>query len=246
MPIPIPWIDPNGYALFLDVDGTLLDFQSRPETTVSDSMLNGLLLQLDSRLKGALALVSGRYLNDIDRIFSPHRFAAAGSHGLELRTCGEAGTEPSHTSRPPALIQRAHDLAARWPGAFVEIKPYGVAVHYRNAPAAEGAVRSWAKKEHALSSQMLVLNGKMVCELTSSKAGKGTAIRQLLSKPAFHGRRPIFIGDDITDEPGFESVNALQGLSIHVGDSAATAAHHRLTDVEAVHAWLRATFLTRH
>lgn len=231
-------------ALFLDVDGTLLELQDQPDAVVSNPELTRMLERLAAAANGALALVSGRPLAEIDRIFSPKTFCAAGGHGAEIRLPhGETERDPG---RMPARIAEtlSHKLKDH-EGTFVESKSHGLALHYRANPAAASAVRELA--EAALNTlkhqggQFSLLSGKMVYELVPRRVNKGAAVRRLMADPIFEGRRPIFVGDDVTDEYGFTAVNELGGQSLRVGPAnGASKATERLSDVAAVHDWLNA------
>ncbi len=238
-------LNPSEWALFLDIDGTLLDIQAHPQRVTSNFPLNQLLAKLSVQLDGALALVSGRTVEEIDRIFHPQQFPAAGSHGVQFRANDESPTSPNLPKPSAALIHRAEALVANWPGAFVEHKPFGLALHYRQAPAAKPSIHRWAQAECQQQSNFVVIMGKMVCEIAPRQAGKGQAIGRFLAEDRFCSRKPIFIGDDVTDESGFEYVNALNGLSIRVGEDQPSAAHRQLKNVSAVHNWLARVFL-RH
>ena len=236
-------VDPARWALFLDVDGTLLGFQSRPEDVHLHDSLRGVLSALDAGLGRAIALVSGRTLADLDRIQAPLRLPAAGLHGLERRDAdgtvdhGLKGTALDH------LRDGLNDLVQDHDSLWLEDKGRALAVHYRADP---GLHRTVLDRVHALCAReapdtLAVLDGKMVCEVKPRHADKGSAIRAFMARPPFDGRIPVFLGDDVTDEDGFRAVNALGGLSVRVGAQPAeklTHAAYRLADEPAVEAWL--------
>ena len=226
-------------AVFLDVDGVLVPIAETPgEVTVEADLLEK-LLALGARLNGAVALVSGRSLADLDRLFAPHSFAAAGLHGLERRdSAGHIHEAPAM----PELAELRPVLAAfvrQNPGTMVEDKGSAIALHYRRAPQAYEAAR--ALMEFLVAprrSSLALVPGKMVFEVKPLSADKGVAIAGFMSEPPFQGRKPIFIGDDVNDEDGFGIVNDLGGLSVRVGSGTPTAALTELPDVESVDTWL--------
>lgn len=234
-------ISPDRDALFLDVDGTLLQIAPHPEAVRVPPGLSAQLGRLSGRFGGALALVSGRSIADLDRLFAPLRLPCAGVHGLERRTADAVvHRQPAAALlaalRPPlADFVRAHD------GLVLEDKGQSLALHFRNAPDCALEAEALLRRLIEDSGPALELRrGKMVLEAIPGNADKGTAIAAFMQEPPFAGRRPVFIGDDVTDEDGFAVVNAMAGLSIRVGQAAApTAARHRLPDEAAVLAWLR-------
>jgi trehalose 6-phosphate phosphatase len=224
-------------AYFLDVDGTLLEIQPRPEDVVADATLKGLLAELAAAAGGALALISGRALTDIDRIFAPLIFCAAGLHGAEIRLPdGSRRLSNYHVmdgARPQVL-----DFIAAHPGLRLEDKGAALAVHYRQAPALGPKLLEFL---HPLAQMngLAIQNGKMVAELKEAQHDKGKAIAALQERAPFLGRTPVFIGDDLTDECGFLFVNAQGGISVRAGAAGnASAARYRLPDPAAVRAEL--------
>lgn len=231
---------PPQTALFLDVDGTLLELAPRPEDVVVGEAVKALLKALHDRLGGALALISGRSLDSLDRLLVPLQLPAAGIHGLQRRQPGtqrQAAVEPAwHAAVAGAL----GDFAAGHPGLQLEDKGHALALHFRRAPERAAEAEALAEElVERLSLPTRLLRGKMVLELMPAGADKGQAIREFMSEDPFRDRLPVFIGDDVTDEAGFAAVNALGGVSIHVGESHTTLATARLPDVQAVHAQLR-------
>lgn len=223
------------WALFLDVDGSLLEFAPTPDGVQVPPALGETLARLHARLDGALALVSGRSLAQLDRLFAPLRLPAAGLHGLELR-----GAPP--LLAPPALLEvrrRAEQVAAGIPGAHVEDKGAALAFHWRGAPQAEGALRAAAEEALSRLPDYRLQPGDHVVELRPGGGDKGAAIARMLSQPPFEDRVPVFVGDDLTDEDGFRVVRARGGLAILVGSRRPTHATHSLTHPAAVRAWLR-------
>jgi trehalose 6-phosphate phosphatase len=225
-------------AYFLDADGTLLDIMPRPEDVVADEILRTLLAELARAAHGALALVSGRTIDDIDRIFAPLIFPVSGLHGAEIRFLdGSRGSSPSRGVmdgvRPPLA-----DFIAAHPGLRLEDKGAALAIHFRQTPELGDDVLEFLRLL-AQQSGLAVQEGKMVAELKQARHDKGNGIAALLARPPFSGRKPVFIGDDLTDESGFLFVNTQGGVSVRVG-SAGTAsdARYRLPDPASVRAEL--------
>lgn len=236
----IPSLDCRKHACFLDVDGTLLELADTPESVRVEPSLLDMLSSLASAADGALALISGRPVSDIDRLFLPLRLPAAGLHGLEQRAAsGAVRWEGPATSAIPRLLALAQRWAASRTGLLVEDKAGTFAVHYRNAPQLGGEVHSFMKNLLLeVGGDYCLQLGKMVVEITPKGRDKGSAIKAFMDGPPFAGRMPVFVGDDVTDERAFATVEALGGISIKVG-SGQTSARWRLEDVSAVHAWLQ-------
>ncbi len=244
---PEPPFERHG-ALFLDVDGTLIDFAQTPSSVcLTDGLLNT-VATLHNSIGGALALISGRPITELDALFAPLELACAGLHGCERRD--STGTIHRHglsaAARLASEISALHDFATLYPGVIIEDKGISVAVHYRLAPAAESAAHDLvAMLKQDLGDGFIVQEGSMVIEIKPSGRDKGVAIEEYLKEQPFHDRTAVFVGDDLTDEFGFNMVNAHEGHSIKVGNGE-TAAHWRLADPAAVRLWLEryATFLT--
>jgi len=230
-------------ALFLDVDGTLVEIEREPGAVHVPEQLCRVLAQLQLASDGALALVSGRPIAQLDRLFSPLRLAAAGLHGLERRRLPATMVRAEVAS---SLLDRArHELAtfaAGHPGVMLEDKGLTLALHYRGAPELQDAAAAMAQAVAAASDGALtLLAGKMVFELKPPGCDKGQAIGAFMAEPPFAGRRPVFAGDDVTDEAGFRVVADLGGIAIRIGsDGHPTAASHGLADVPAMQRWLEA------
>ena len=223
-------------SLFLDFDGTLVDFVIDPAKAVVDDPLRNLLHQLSSRLDGRLAILSGRSLGELTDRIGLGPVAMAGSHGLERRSAdGRVTSAPI----PPELAEakRAARQFAEENGLLLETKAAGVALHYRDSQHAEAAVDAFARKLAAETSLDLQ-QGKCVRELRVSGADKGDAVRAFMAEPPFNLGRPVVVGDDLTDEHAFIAAAALGGSAILVGDLRPTAAQYRLPTVEATLAWL--------
>ncbi len=243
MAIPHALPEPsNDWALFLDVDGTLIEIAEAPDEVSVDPEMIGVLARLDDRFDGALALVSGRELATLDRLFRPLRLTAAGLHGLERRTPGGEVQRPDGSARQLDRVRRElHGFAAGDARLLVEDKGLTVALHYRRAPARAGDVRDLADRLSAEIGGALVLQrGKMVIEFRPRGPNKGDVADQFMAEPPFAGRVPVFIGDDVTDEDGFAAVNRLHGHSIRVGPEEQTAARWRIASVAELRDWLAA------
>lgn len=226
-------------SLFLDFDGTLVELASRPDgVEVGEDLLN-LLLELQQKLGGRIALLSGRAVDNVGRLLSPIQLAMGGSHGLERIVPGRESTIAQRPIGLDQVIEALRQLEIDHPGVLVEEKPASVAVHYRRAPGAADSCLAEAERA-AAAIGMTIQQGKMVVELKPAGADKGTALRSFMSEKPFAGTRPIFIGDDLTDEHGFVAVRELGGAGVLVGPERATAASYRLEDVQAVRTWLSA------
>ena len=234
---------PGRDALFLDFDGTLVEIAPTPSSIRAAPYLPDLLERLEARLDGALALVTGRPVAEVDLFLAPYRPAVAGVHGRDLRLprTGERFREPVDTAAMVEARRRLETLAALYPGTLLEDKGESVALHYRNAsPEAGEAVRAAALAAvEAGGGALKLLPGKMVAELMPAGVDKGVAIERLLARAPFAGRTPVFVGDDVTDEAGFLVTKRLGGLGIKIGGGTTTAAGCYLPDVQALHAWLR-------
>lgn len=231
-----PPLDLGATALFLDLDGTLAPIAPRPEDVRPDSALNGLLRRLSRQLDGRLAVVSGRTIADVDRILDGAVCAVAGVHGLDRRTAGAVTR-----ATPPPGMPLARAEAERWAagrdGAHIEDKTTALAIHYRQAPGLRAEAVALARglaESHGLALQL----GDMVAELKTPGADKGEAVRAFMAEAPFAGARPVFVGDDLTDEHGFEAATALGGYGVLVGATRPSAAVHRLPSVAAVRRWL--------
>ena len=207
-------------AVLLDVDGTLLDIAPTPREVVVPRDLPATLMRLRDRLDGALAIVSGRPIGQIDEFFVPFKFAAIGGHGAEMRPVADGPT----ISGKAAPIDRAFSaklkhIASQHPGVLIEDKGYSMALHYRLAP--NEGIGLIHDVKHAFESaddrSYELLSGKAVLEIKRAGFNKGSAVRQLMTYPPFKGRRPLFIGDDVTDETVFAIMPDFNGLSFSVG-----------------------------
>ena len=237
---PRPPSPANDWALFLDVDGCLLELADAPDAVAVPPRLPALLERLGERLGGAVALVSGRALSSLDDLFAPLRMPAAGLHGLERRSAHRDVPAPPRSPTLGAIHDEARALADGFPGALVEDKGAAIGLHWRRAPQAAETLRAFAEAALPRLPGYRLQHGDHVVELRPAAGDKGAAIRALLEEPPFRGRVPVFAGDDITDEAGFAVVNARGGVSVLVGSREPSAAHYGLRDPADVRAWLAA------
>jgi trehalose 6-phosphate phosphatase len=229
----------DGMALFIDFDGTLAAIAPRPDAVVVDDWVRPLLTLARQRLGGAVAVISGRPLAELDAFLAPLVLPAAGVHGVERRDA-EGRVRVLAGAPPDDLAQAAEWLAARHDGLLVERKPSALALHYRARPELEELCAQTllaAARPH--QDAWTVLLGKCVVELKPQRASKGEAVRDFLALPPFAGRVPVFVGDDATDEEGFAAVQAAGGCGVKVGPGP-SGARCRLDDPAAVRDWLRA------
>ena len=235
-----PSIDSN-WALFLDVDGTLVPHVERADGVAFDDGLRDLLTGLSDYLDGAVALVSGRSIASLDALLHPLELAwLAGLHGVQRRTA--AGNYRSDQWDDDALAgyaEQANDLAARYPGASIEHNGPCLYLHWRAAPDAAPALTGLAEELQSALPSYRLHRGLHGIEIRPSGVDKGEAIRHFMASAPFAGRRPVFVGDDPADEPGFAAVNEMQGISVRVGTTPReTSARFGLPAVGAVLAWL--------
>ncbi|ACA17568.1 HAD-superfamily hydrolase, subfamily IIB [Methylobacterium sp. 4-46] len=228
----------TAHALFLDFDGTLVDIAPRPDAVVVPPALPPALAALRARLGGALAIVTGRPIATIDGFLAPERFDVGGLHGVEMRR-GDAvaGCEPAAHPSLRAGVEALKRQAAALDRVLIEDKGCSVAVHWRlatpgDADRAQAAVERLAAD---LGSAYRLQLGKAVGEILPASATKGHAIRQFQERPPYAGRRAVFLGDDLTDEKAFATVNADGGISVRVGGGE-TIAQRRLAAPEDVRA----------
>ena len=239
-PAPPACSDAAAWALFLDFDGTLIDLAATPDAVVIPPRLRPVLAACAGAFGGAVALVSGRPIAALDALLDPLRLPAAGLHGLERRL--PDGTVEHAARRGPGLrgLRARLEALVREDGRLLlEDKGSSLALHFRRAPERERALRALVTDAAPRHDGYRILHGKMVVEVKSAHANKGDAIVRYLEAPPFAGRRPVFAGDDVTDEDGFDAVNRLGGISVKVG-AGETRAACRAPDTDALLDWLAA------
>lgn len=234
--LPAPRSD---WAYFFDIDGTLVDIAPTPWEVRLERELLELIRRLHQVSGGALALISGRSIADIDSILHGARLPVAGQHGVERRDSNDQISR--HHFRADKLASaraRLNEVAARHPGLLLEDKGLSLALHYRTSPALGSfAHRLMRTVQAEIGPDYTVLTGKRIVEIKPSGKDKGQAVSEFMAEEPFKGRVPVFVGDDATDEYGFAVVNSLGGHSIKVGRGR-SGARWRVADVEAVRSWL--------
>ena len=230
-------------ALFLDFDGTMVDIAPQPHAVHVPQPLFGILQDLQRYLVGAVAVISGRPIKQLDDFLQPLVLPTAGVHGAERR--GADGRLHLLNTHPLDHVEEAaRKLAAQHDRLLVENKRGSLALHYRLAPELEELCLRTMQQAVAESPGITLLRGKMVAEAKPGGASKGRAIEEFLAEAPFAGRMPVFIGDDVTDEPGFSTVQRLGGVGIKVGEGA-TVAERRLVDPTALRRELKAALAAR-
>lgn len=238
-PAVAPPVPTGERAYFFDIDGTLVDFAPSPDRVSLDLAIRKLIEGLCAQTGGAVAIISGRALPDIDRLFPDVRLPAAGQHGLERRNA--AGHISRHAFPSDELARARSELALTalgHPGLLLEDKGLSLALHYRGAPLLGGFAHRVVRAIVARSGPLYcVQKGKCIVEMKPAGRDKGVAVLEFMEEEPFRGRVPVFVGDDVTDEFGFAAVNQLQGYAVKVG-AGRSVAPWRLRNVQAVRAWL--------
>jgi len=235
--LPAPRRD---WALFLDFDGTLVEIAESPDAVRTEHHLLETLMTLSDKLGGALAIVSGRPVAEIDGHLDHARIAAAGLHGLEMRLkSGAPVRKLDATALDSRIIAELRTVADAHEGLLLEDKGAAVALHYRNRPDLEALCLEAAEAAVAGRPALGLLRGKMVVEIKSASSDKGRAVRRFMDTAPFAGRKPVFVGDDVTDEDGFRAASALGGFGIKVGEGE-TVARWRIDSVAEFLRWLAA------
>ncbi len=234
-----PALDPEASALFLDLDGSIAEIVARPDEVGPDALLTSILERLCVTMEGRVAVLTGRSLEDADRILEGRIASVAAVHGLVRRMPdGSVAMFPSS----PKLLEAKRLLLAfaqAHPGLIVEDKGLSMALHYRQVPQAERAVRA-ATERIARASGLVVQAGSMVSEVRTAGPDKGDSLKEFLKVAPFAGRMPVMIGDDLTDEHAFGAADEMGGYGILVGRPRRTAARYRLASVAEVRSWLAA------
>lgn len=227
-------------ALFLDVDGTLLDIAPTPDAVVVPDRLRHSLVTLHEAMGGALAFVSGRAIEQIDRLFAPFRLPAAGQHGGEIRLTRDGSTiDRARSAKIATIRDRLQDFARSRPGLLIEYKGMSVSAHYRNAAWHRDALFELVTTlvaDHAAAFELL--QAHMAFDIKPRAVSKESAVAFFMAAPPFAGRLPLFIGDDRTDEDGFRAALALQGRAIRVGLDGDSIAPHRVATPNDIRQWL--------
>ncbi len=228
----------NSTALFLDFDGTLARLADHPENVCIEAPALENIARIFRNLDGALAIVTGRDIATLDQFVAPHIFPVSGVHGFETRLGDGSIHRLSANMGALARIEEALAACARqYDGLLLEAKPASVALHYRQRPELGPICEKVANDALCGDTSLRIMQGKMVVEVKAHGGDKGQAIAAFLENPPFKARRPVFIGDDVTDESAFAVINARAGISIKVG-AGDTIARYRLADPSAVHDWL--------
>ena len=238
---PLPALPVGGdWALFFDIDGTLAEIMPRPEEVVISPDLVRALTRLFDLLDGAVAIVSGRPIAQIDELLHPLSLPAGGLHGLERRlTGGGAIMREALPEWRDEVARTIGAFTASRPGVWLEDKGLTLALHFRGAPEREDEILALAENLGAQGYPgMSVQHGKLIAEFRPDGADKGNAIDYISSHPPFRGRYPVFLGDDVTDEHGFAAVRRAGGAAIHIGAGTETVADWCLPDVAAARKWI--------
>lgn len=226
-------------AWFLDLDGTLLEIAETPDLVKRDPPLVDLLHRLHAASEGALALISGRSIETIDRLVSPLRLPSAGQHGAERRSPSGRLRHGDHWSAMESIRRAVRSWCTPPCGLLLEDKGLTLAVHYRQAPWLREHTRRYLQELIENREDLRLSEGRMVLEVVPSGTDKGKAVAEFMSEHPFRGRRPVFVGDDITDEDAFAVVEQMGGITVKVG-AGSTLAGWRLADVGSVRAWIGA------
>ena len=226
-------------ALFLDVDGTLYDIEKSPSLVRPCFRLQKKLHVVRNRLEGALGLISGRSLDDLDRIFNKNQIPVAGNHGAQLRDAHRYKACPADTENVKGIIQKMRRLHDEKNNLYIENKGSNLTVHFRNSIIQKKKIKNIMMKLLKYEPDLTYLEGKEVLEIKPMGHNKGTAISYFMRTKPFINRRPIFIGDDVSDEDGFETVNKKGGWSVRVGKYKRSKANYFLPNVKSVHEILK-------
>jgi trehalose 6-phosphate phosphatase len=220
--------DPFNVALFLDLDGTVLDIAASPTEVGTPPGLTTTLGRLQAALEGAVAILTGRQIEEVDRLLTPLSLSAAGVHGAQMRLEPGGAIEVASDEVPTPLLVAVERLVQSTPGLLVEPKGVSIAVHYRAAPEMEPVLETELRALlDSHQSQLVLSHGRRVFELTPRSSTKGTALAQLMEQSKFRGRVPVMIGDDMPDEAALEAAARLGGVGLKVkGEHFAGVATH--------------------
>lgn len=240
---PLPQIPVGECAFFFDVDGTLAEIKPRPEEVCIPPSVNAALQELVQQTQGAVALVSGRPVEELDALISPLILPVAGIHGAEHRDIrGKVHRITLPHALSALLADKLSAALSEMPGTLLEDKGSAFALHYRQVPHYENTILTLARQTVAEHPELVLQPGKCVAELKPVGVSKGEAIMRFMQAAPFQGRQPLFFGDDVTDEAGFKVVNQQGGISVKIGEGP-TAAQHRLQNVGALRHWLKTLLL---
>lgn len=237
-PLTAPPVLRGNFAFFLDLDGTLAEIKPHPDQVTLPGPVRITLNQLAQQQEGALALISGRSISELDALAAPYHFPLAGVHGAERRDIRDQlhrVTLPE--AQAMALAEWLSEHVSALDGSELENKGMAFALHYRQAPQHQQAIEQLAQEAVSRFPGLALQPGKCVVEIKPEGISKGAAVSAFMREAPFQGRQPVFVGDDLTDEAGFEAVNAAGGISVKVGQGE-TQAHWRLADVADTHLWL--------
>lgn len=237
-PLTVPPVLRGNYAFFFDLDGTLAEIKPHPDQVIIPESIRMALHQLAQQQEGALALISGRSMVELDGLAAPYHFPLAGVHGAERR-------DIKGQTHSVVLPSRLADEVETWlnegmaalTGSEIENKGMAFALHYRQAPQHQQAIEQLAQDTVARFEGLVLQPGKCVVEIKPAGINKGGAIKAFMQEVPFLGRQPVFVGDDLTDEAGFDAVNQAGGISVKVGQGN-THAQWRLANVAETHQWL--------
>lgn len=236
-PLPLD-LDARATALFLDCDGTLSKIVDHPDDARIEPQLRDTVGLLSRQTGGAVAIVSGRSIAQLDALLAPLRLPAAGVHGAERRDhAGKLHAKAAVEGLDAARIAAAEDFVAGHAGLVSEVKPGAMALHFRMRPELEADVERFAAALVAGQPRLSLRYGKKVVEIAAGHRTKGDAIAAFMREPPFAGRLPVFVGDDITDEDGFAVVASMDGRTIRIGEGP-TCAALRAADRGEVERWL--------
>jgi trehalose 6-phosphate phosphatase len=232
---------PTNCAIFLDFDGTLIDIADTPHGVVVPTELVPLLTRLFVGLDGAIAIITGRTVSDVDRFLAPLRLVVAGVHGAELRTLADGEVHPAAEALEPSIIDAVRELAGIARGVVIEPKVYSIAVHYRRAKMVGAHIEAALGRivEHG-PGHLILSPGRKVIEVVPRHISKGAALEALLRLPKFRGRRPVMIGDDVSDQSAFAAAVRLGGLGLRVAGEHFTTEASDFDSPAHVRAWLSA------
>ena len=231
---------PSGVALFLDIDGTLLEISDKPALVTVNDNLKRLIFKLERCLNGAVAFISGRTILEVDQLFNPLRLATSGKHGAERRdTLGQTSIAKYNASIITThTVKTLQKFVNKNPGTMLEDKRQTLALHYRLKPQIEKKATDLINCLISDHTELELLKGKMVLEIKPKATHKGTAIAQFMKEHPFAGKTPFFFGDDASDEDGFQVINSINGISVCVNPQLNSIAKFKLDTVSSVIDWL--------